>query len=90
MFGHKKLAAVGDRVSRVLRDLSPKYNNGRRVNASTSASATWFARRRPRRPRLDRADGFRQSCHGPHPGGGVRAGSSACATAATTTYRSTS
>ena len=33
MFGHKKLGGVGDRVSRVLRDLSPKYNNGRRVNA---------------------------------------------------------
>jgi 6-phosphofructokinase 1 len=33
MFGHKKLGGVGDRVSRALRDLSPKYNNGRRVNA---------------------------------------------------------
>jgi 6-phosphofructokinase 1 len=33
MFGHKKLGGVGDRVSRILRDLSPKYNNGRRVNA---------------------------------------------------------
>jgi 6-phosphofructokinase len=33
MFGHKKLGGVGDRVSRALRELSPKYNNGRRVNA---------------------------------------------------------
>ncbi|HOC43438.1 MAG TPA: 6-phosphofructokinase [Thermoanaerobaculales bacterium] len=32
MFGHKKLGGIGDRVSRALRDLSPKYNNGRRVN----------------------------------------------------------
>jgi len=32
MFGHKKLGGVGDRVSRALRDLSPRYNNGRRVN----------------------------------------------------------
>jgi 6-phosphofructokinase len=33
MFGHKKLGGVGDRVSRALRELSPKYNNERRVNA---------------------------------------------------------
>ena len=32
MYGHKKLGGVGDRVARVLRDLSPKFNNGRRVN----------------------------------------------------------
>ncbi len=31
-FGHKKLGGIGDRVSRVLRDLSPKFNNGRRIN----------------------------------------------------------
>jgi len=32
MFGHKKLGGVGDRVARALREVSPKYNNGRRVN----------------------------------------------------------
>ena len=32
MFGHKKLGGIGDRVARALRELSPKYNNGRRVN----------------------------------------------------------
>ena len=32
MFGHKKLGGIGDRVARTLRELSPKYNNGRRVN----------------------------------------------------------
>jgi len=32
MFGHKKLGGIGDLVSRALRDLSPKYNHGRRVN----------------------------------------------------------
>jgi ATP-dependent phosphofructokinase / diphosphate-dependent phosphofructokinase len=32
MFGHKKLGGIGDRISQDLRDLSPKYNNGRRIN----------------------------------------------------------
>ncbi len=32
MFGHKKLGGVGDRVARVLKEISPKYNNGHRVN----------------------------------------------------------
>jgi 6-phosphofructokinase 1 len=32
MYGHKKLGGIGDRVSSVLRELSPKYNHGRRVN----------------------------------------------------------
>jgi 6-phosphofructokinase 1 len=32
MYGHKKLGGVGDRVARALRDLSPKFNNGRRIN----------------------------------------------------------
>ncbi len=31
MYGHKKLGGVGDRVSRALRDVSPRFNNGRRV-----------------------------------------------------------
>ncbi len=32
MYGHKKLGGVGDRVARALRECSPKFNNGRRVN----------------------------------------------------------
>jgi 6-phosphofructokinase len=31
MFGHKKLGGVGDRVSRALRAVSPKFNNGHKV-----------------------------------------------------------
>jgi 6-phosphofructokinase len=31
-FGHKKLGGIGDHVARALRDLSPKFNNGRRIN----------------------------------------------------------
>jgi 6-phosphofructokinase 1 len=32
MFGHKKLGGIGDRVARALREVSPKYNEGHRVN----------------------------------------------------------
>lgn len=32
MFGHKKLGGVGDQVARVLKEISPKFNNGHRVN----------------------------------------------------------
>ena len=32
MFGHRKLGGIGDRVARGLKELSPKYNKGRRVN----------------------------------------------------------
>jgi len=32
MYGHKKLGGIGDSISARLRDLSPKYNNGRRIN----------------------------------------------------------
>jgi 6-phosphofructokinase len=32
MYGHRKLGGVGDLVARVLRERSPAYNNGRRVN----------------------------------------------------------
>jgi 6-phosphofructokinase 1 len=32
MYGHKKLGGVGDRVARALREISPNFNNGRRVN----------------------------------------------------------
>ena len=32
MFGHKKLGGIGDRVAAQLKALSPKFNNGRRIN----------------------------------------------------------
>ncbi|MCU0304539.1 MAG: ATP-dependent 6-phosphofructokinase [Thermoanaerobaculales bacterium] len=32
MYGHKKLGGVGDRVARALKEISPKHNNGHRVN----------------------------------------------------------
>ena len=31
-YGHKKLGGIGDKVSAMLKDLSPKYNGGRRIN----------------------------------------------------------
>ncbi len=31
-FGHKKLGGVGDLVSKKLKELSPKYNNGKKVD----------------------------------------------------------
>ncbi len=32
MFGHKKLGGIGDLVSTKLKELSPKYNKGKRIN----------------------------------------------------------
>jgi 6-phosphofructokinase 1 len=32
MYGHKKLGGIGDYVADRLKDLSPQYNNGRRIN----------------------------------------------------------
>jgi ATP-dependent phosphofructokinase / diphosphate-dependent phosphofructokinase len=32
MFGHRKLGGIGDYVAHQLKDLSPKYNKGRRIN----------------------------------------------------------
>jgi len=32
MFGHRKLGGVGDRVSARLKELSPRHNDGRRIN----------------------------------------------------------
>jgi 6-phosphofructokinase 1 len=32
MFGHKKLKGIGDIVANNLKDLSPKYNNGRPIS----------------------------------------------------------
>jgi 6-phosphofructokinase 1 len=31
-YGHRKLGGIGDKVAELLKDLSPKHNNGRRVN----------------------------------------------------------
>jgi 6-phosphofructokinase 1 len=31
-YGHRKLGGIGDQVAQGLKDLSPRYNNGRRVN----------------------------------------------------------
>ncbi|MEJ2052312.1 MAG: ATP-dependent 6-phosphofructokinase [Calditrichaceae bacterium] len=35
MFGHAKLGGIGDLVSAKLKELSPKFNNGKRVNVIT-------------------------------------------------------
>jgi ATP-dependent phosphofructokinase / diphosphate-dependent phosphofructokinase len=32
MFGHRKLGGVGDKVSSALKELSPRFNNGRRID----------------------------------------------------------
>jgi len=32
MFGHRKLGGIGDKVSDALKELSPRYNNGRRID----------------------------------------------------------
>jgi 6-phosphofructokinase 1 len=32
MFGHKKLGGIGDIISEQMKDYTPKYNNGKRVN----------------------------------------------------------
>jgi len=32
MFGHRKLGGIGDSVAALLKELSPKYNRGRRIN----------------------------------------------------------
>jgi 6-phosphofructokinase 1 len=32
MYGHRKLGGIGDRVSNVLKDCSPRHNKGRRIN----------------------------------------------------------
>jgi 6-phosphofructokinase len=31
-YGHRKLGGIGDQVAQGLKDLSPRYNNGRRIN----------------------------------------------------------
>jgi 6-phosphofructokinase 1 len=32
MFGHRKLGGIGDKVADALKEYSPKYNNGRRID----------------------------------------------------------
>jgi ATP-dependent phosphofructokinase / diphosphate-dependent phosphofructokinase len=32
MFGHKKLGGIGDQISEKMKELTPKFNNGQRVN----------------------------------------------------------
>jgi ATP-dependent phosphofructokinase / diphosphate-dependent phosphofructokinase len=32
MFGHRKLGGIGDRIAAALKEYSPKYNNGRRID----------------------------------------------------------
>ena len=32
MYGHRKLGGIGDRIGAALREASPKYNNGRRID----------------------------------------------------------
>ncbi|HEY8165516.1 MAG TPA: ATP-dependent 6-phosphofructokinase [Gemmatimonadaceae bacterium] len=32
MFGHKKLGGIGDKVAEALKEFSPRYNNGRRID----------------------------------------------------------
>src|SRR5205823_12665025 len=32
MFGHRKLGGIGDRIAAALKEYSPRYNNGRRID----------------------------------------------------------
>jgi 6-phosphofructokinase 1 len=32
MYGHKKLGGIGDRISQTLKEISPRFNHGRRIN----------------------------------------------------------
>ena len=32
MFGHRKLGGIGDKIGAALKEFSPKYNNGRRID----------------------------------------------------------
>ena len=32
MFGHRKLGGIGDKIAAALKEYSPKYNNGRRID----------------------------------------------------------
>ena len=59
-FGHKKLGGIGDLVSEKLKELSPKYNNGKTDRHHQSEAGLPGALRRPRRHRLHRPHGLRQ------------------------------
>ena len=72
-YGHKKLGGVGDVIAERLKQLSPKYAAGRRVNTISPAARLPRPLRRPGRPRLDRPDGLREPRDGPDPEGDLRA-----------------
>ena len=59
--GTKNWAGSGDLVSEKLKELSPKYNNGKTIDVINQKAGLPGALRRSRRDRLDRADGLRQS-----------------------------
>ncbi len=73
MFGHKKLGGIGDRVARALRELSPKYNNGHRINVVNQRLGYLVRSGRPGCPRLGGPHGLWQPRHGSHPGRGLGA-----------------
>ena len=72
-YGHAKLGGIGDVVSAHLKDLSAKYNGGRKIDVHQPEARLPGARRRPRRHRLDRAHGLRQPGARPDPEGDPRA-----------------
>ena len=48
-YGHKKLGGIGDLVSEKLKELSPRYNNGKTVDSDQPETGLPGARRRPGR-----------------------------------------
>ena len=64
-FGHKKLGGIGDLVSEKLKELSPRYNNGKTAGHHQPEPGLPGSLRRSRRHRLDRSHGLRQSRLGP-------------------------
>jgi 6-phosphofructokinase 1 len=69
-YGHKKLGGVGDRVGSLLKEISPKFNEGRRINLVNQRLGGPV--RRAGRARRDRSHGLRQ--RGPRPGPRRRVG----------------
>ena len=72
-FGHRKLGGIGDRVAAQLKELSPKFNDGKRVNIVNQRLGYLVRCGEPDAHRLDRADGFRQLGARPGPERRVRA-----------------
>ena len=72
MFGHRKLGGIGDKVAAALKEYSPQVQQ--RPPHRRREPAAWLPRslRRPRRARLDRADGVRQPRARPDPEERVR------------------